>query len=79
MNGVKGKKQANNGLPVVRCDCGAEILMVPDVKLMGDAIETHAELHRRKLKNSVNAEIEAERIRDFLIAQVLDRAGTAGQ
>jgi hypothetical protein len=79
MNGVKVKKQANNGLPVVRCECGAEILMVPDVKLMGEAIEAHAELHRRKLKNSVNAEIEAERIRDFLIAQVLDRAGTAGQ
>jgi hypothetical protein len=51
MNAVKRKKQAKNGSPVVRCECGAEILMVPDVKLMGEAIETQAELHWRKLKN----------------------------
>jgi hypothetical protein len=79
MNGVKSKKQAQNGLPVVRCECGAEILMVPDVKLMGEAIETHVELHMRKLKNPVRADVEAERIRDFLIGQVLDKGGDAGQ
>lgn len=79
MNGVKSKKQTNSSLPVVRCECGAEILMVPDVKLMGEAIETHVEFHRRKLKNPGKAEVEAERIRDFLIGQVLDKAGDSGQ
>jgi hypothetical protein len=70
MNTSKSKKQAKNGLPVVKCECGAEILLVPNVKVMGEAIETHVELHRRKLKNPVDAEVEAERIRDFLIGQV---------
>ena len=78
MNAAKSKKQAKNGLPLVRCECGTEILMVPDVKLMGEAIETHVGLHTRKLKNPVEAEVEAERIRDFLIGQVLDKAGDSG-
>ena len=78
MNTAKSKKQAKNGLPVVKCECGAEILLVTNVKVMGEAIETHVELHRRKLKNPVDAEVEAERIRDFLIGQVLDKAGDSG-
>ena len=76
---AKKKKQISDGLHVVKCECGVEILMVPDVKLMGDAIEAHAELHRRKVKNPEKAESEAERIRDCLTAQVLEKAADSGQ
>ena len=79
MNFTTSKKQANSVLPVVRCECGAEILMVPDVKLMGVAIETHVEIHRRKIKNPETAEVEAERIRNCLTALVLEKASASGQ
>ncbi len=80
MSSFKGKKEklptrAFASLPVIRCVCGKEILMMPDVKVMGEAIENHVEWHRRKLKNKVEAELEANRIRDLLISQVLEKAG----
>ena len=71
---VTGKDSAGNGkLPIIKCDsCGAEILLVPDVKLMSKAIEAHVATHRQK--NPTLAELEAERIRDSLIIKVFDKA-----
>ena len=53
----KKKKSPKMGLSVVRCECGAEILMMHDAKLMGKAIEAHVELHRRKMKKPDEVEI----------------------
>jgi len=35
------------GLPIIRCECGAEILVVPDLQAMNRAIKTHVVEHRR--------------------------------
>jgi hypothetical protein len=35
------------GLPIIRCECGAKILVLPDLKAMNSAIETHVTEHRR--------------------------------
>ena len=34
-------------LPIIRCECGAKILVLPDLKAMNRAIETHVNEHRR--------------------------------
>ena len=59
---------------MIRCPCGAEILLLPNAKLMGTAIEAHVEEHKRKLKGRRDAEAEADRIADDLIMQVLSSA-----
>ena len=77
MSGRIGKKKIGNdkGLPVIKCSvCGEEILIVPNVKLMSAAIEAHVETHKQKMKDLKAWETEAERIRDDLITQVLEKA-----
>jgi len=69
------EKQGVNGLFVIKCECGAEILMLPKVKMMSKAIEEHVELHKQRLGNSEESDAETDRIRNFLITQVLQRAG----
>jgi len=57
---------------IIKCECGAEISLLYDVKAMGDAIEVHAAAHMKKAKDPTNA-AEAERVKDALIAQVLTK------
>jgi endonuclease V-like protein UPF0215 family len=73
---ARSKKNIDNreGLPVIKCCCGVEILFVPNVKSMSEAIEAHVEKHRKKVKELNEADAEAERIREYLIMQVLDKA-----
>lgn len=69
--GIKKTKKAGH---LIRCECGFEILLVPDVKAMGKAIETHAAEHGKKEKDPAMVAAEEERIQDFLIAQILKAA-----
>ena len=71
---VSKKNDNTSGLPVIKCLCGAEILLVPDIKVMNEAIEAHILEHTKKIKSPKEAEAEAERIRDDLIVKVLDKA-----
>jgi hypothetical protein len=71
----KHRGNETSGLPVVKCDCGAEILLVPNVKKMNEAIEVHVLEHTKKIKNAKEAEAEAERVRSDLIIKVLEKAG----
>jgi hypothetical protein len=48
--------------------------LLPDAKAMGKTIETHVDLHIQKLKGFSYVDAEAERLRDKLIAQALDKA-----
>ncbi len=69
------KTTLNDKAPVIKCSsCGAEIMVVPNVKLMSEAIEAHVAKHKLKVKNPVKAEAEADQIRDDLIAQIFDAA-----
>jgi SpoU rRNA methylase family enzyme len=59
----------------IRCECGDELLLLPDLKEMGKAIEDHVELHLQSLKAPSCTPAEAERLKDMLIAQTLTKAG----
>ncbi len=65
------------GLTTIRCSCGFEILLVPDVKVMSEAIEAHAEKHQKKAKDVKASKADAELITDHLIAQVFKKASKA--
>jgi hypothetical protein len=39
-------------LPIIKCECGAEILLVPDLQAMNRAIKDHATEHKKKESNS---------------------------
>ena len=70
----KKKDGGNNGLPIIVCSCGAEILLVPNVKQMSEAVEAHALEHASKFEDPKKAEEEAKRVLDDLIAKVLSKA-----
>jgi hypothetical protein len=61
-----------NGLPKIRCECGDEILVLPDLKEMGKAIDDHVNMHLQNLRSPSCTPIEAECLKDALIAQVLN-------
>jgi hypothetical protein len=63
---------------IIKCECGAEILLLPDSKAMDRAIEVHVAEHRKKAKDVARAAADASRIRNILIAQVLKKAEESG-
>ena len=72
MHSYKAKKRPlKNNLPLLKCECGHEILLLPDLKTLGKVIEEHAMEHKNKY--SLTQE-EAEAIQDNLIAQALRMA-----
>jgi hypothetical protein len=64
----------SKAMVMVRCSCGDEILLLPDLKQMGKAIEDHVDLHLQGLKTPSCTPAEAEHLKDMLIAQVLTKA-----
>jgi len=53
----------------IKCECGAEIKVIPDVRSMSEVIEIHVALHIEKRKPLADEDAEADRLRDVLIAQ----------
>jgi hypothetical protein len=53
----------------IKCECGVEINIVRNGKVMGDAIKDHVVVHMQKI-TGLDATSEAERVEDALIAQV---------
>ena len=72
------KHRAAKRLPVIKCECGTEILLVPDAKAMRLAIDKHANAHGQKMGSLDLDENEVERVRDDLIAKVLAKASELG-
>jgi len=56
-------------LSVITCVCGYEILILPDVKIMSQAIEKHVLEH----KNKGATDSEADKIEFELIAQLFKK------
>ncbi len=54
-------------MPIVRCLCGSEILVVPDLKAMNRAIKNHVAEHKQARDGSDRL----ESLTEFLIEQVL--------
>ena len=61
------------GLPIISCECGAEILVVPDLKAMNRAIKTHVTEHRKKERNSENSRASSGKISQLLSQLTLIR------
>ncbi len=59
----------------IKCECGEEISLLPDVRATSEAIEVHVALHIKGVKGPACTPVEAERLRDDLIMQVLRTAG----
>ena len=58
----------------IRCECGTEILLIPDIKEMGRCIESHAAEHRNKEQTPDKGKAAFEHIENFLVTQVLEKA-----
>lgn len=68
--GVK-KTRKTSKLPIIKCICGFELLLLPDVKEMGQAIEEHALEHQHKYSLT---EEDTDTLKNTLIAQVFELA-----
>ena len=72
----------NAAKSTIKCECGWETLLVTDLKAMSEVIEAHVDTHRKiemdcsktDAENEGAAELEAERIENYLVAQVLEKA-----
>ena len=54
-------------LPIINCVCGAEILVVPDLRAMNRAIQTHVTEHRKmERRNTPKNEIAPSKIYELL-------------
>ena len=60
-------------LPLIKCECGAEILLLPDLKAMDLAIEAHVAEHRKKGSNPSRA-ATSSRISQLLVHLTLRKA-----
>jgi hypothetical protein len=59
-------------IDAIRCQCGKEIKVIPDVRSMGEAIEIHVAMHIEKMKPLEKEDEEADRLRDALIVQLFN-------
>ena len=60
---------------LIMCECGMEILLIPDVQEMDRAIFNHAEWHAgKKEKDPEKAKAVFEQIQNYLVKQVLEAA-----
>ena len=53
-------------MPTIRCVCGNEILVVPDLKAMNRAIKKHIAEHKK-----TNNDLTFDSLEEFLARQVL--------
>jgi len=68
----RGRQRPSTSIQkVIVCECGAEILLIPDVKEMDRAIVYHAECHAGKETDPVKAKALFEQIQNYLVKQVL--------
>jgi hypothetical protein len=61
-------------LPIIRCECGVEILLLPDLAEMSKVVEEHAHMHMENVENQREAEEVFSRIEHHLLAQILEKA-----
>lgn len=61
-------------LKTIKCECGLEILVIPDSVEMGRAIEAHAQEHKKRFQTIDEGERIFNHIQDLLLKQVLNMA-----
>ncbi len=65
-----GTTNCEKTLPIIVCECGEKILLIPDLDEMVHSIESHASEHAKKETDAEKAQDEYCRIQDLLIEQV---------
>jgi hypothetical protein len=60
-------KLSEKGMPIIRCICGFEILVVPDLKAMNVAIKTHLTEHKKQNESFHRVDW----LEEFLTEQIL--------
>ncbi len=70
-NTLEGKnadadKNLKERLPLIKCECGAEILLLPDLQAMNRAIKAHVTEHRKKRRNTKRNAITSSKISQLL-------------
>lgn len=65
------QQSSEHNLPIIKCEWGHEILLLPDLHIMAQVIEAHVLEHRKK--NGLTQE-ETEIIRENLIVQAFELA-----
>lgn len=68
------KKPGKNARAIV-CECGAKILIIPDLDGMAKCIEAHAAKHEKNQTEPEKAEAEYSRIEEQLTQKVLMSIG----
>jgi hypothetical protein len=71
---MKPAKSKTKELPIIICECGTQIDVSNDLSKTVSNIEIHIADHKKKLANPKEAEIEAERIEDLLLEQIVEAA-----
>jgi hypothetical protein len=64
---------SNRLFAYVKCDCGKRILVIPNLELMGKAIEAHAQEHAKAKSQIDDQTKEANRVESLLIQQVFNK------
>ena len=64
----------NGGMPLIRCLCGAKILLIPDMKAMNRAVENHIDEHIRMNSKTRKCYIPLVKVRKILVEQILEKA-----
>ena len=62
------------GLPLIRCECGAEILVVPDLRAMNRVIKIHVTEHRKREKTALKNVVPSIKINQLLVQRTLLKA-----
>jgi hypothetical protein len=65
---------SRKGMPTIRCVCGTELLVVPDLNAMNRAVENHIAKHKKMIKNGGKGQMAPSMLRLFLIRQILTAA-----
>jgi hypothetical protein len=70
-------KKEGKALPTIICSCGAEILVIPDLEAMSEALKNHIEDHRKANPKAKEADLYA--VEQALIEKLLKLASELGK
>jgi hypothetical protein len=62
-------------LPLIKCECGTEILVLPDLRAMNRAINTHVAEHKQRERTDKKNVVSSNKICERLSHLTLVKAG----
>jgi hypothetical protein len=66
-----------SNIGTIKCECGFEILVIPDLEEMARAIDSHSQKHQNLEENLSTGLSTYERIQELLIKRLLEKAASA--